>query len=274
MSKDEIAKVESLVNEAILFADNCETVVTGINEARAMGAMALFGEKYGETVRVVKVGDFSIELCGGCHMRNSAQAGMFKILSESGVAAGIRRIEAATGMNTVKLVEHMDDMLSDVSGALKTTPEGLLDRVNEMHEQSRQKDKTIAELKQKCAGNIIDDVFAAAVEIEGVQTIITEVDGMGMDEMRNMSDMLKDRMGSGIVLLGTKGDGKVNFIATATKDVVKKGFHAGNLIKAVATIAGGGGGGRPDMAQAGGKKPEKLAEALDSAQATISEMLK
>ncbi len=269
MTKDEIRKVEEIVNTAILDAMDVTTFETNIDDARQMGAMALFGEKYGEIVRVVKVGDFSIELCGGCHITNSAQVGMFKILSENGVAAGIRRIEAATGMNTVRMVETMDDQISETADALKTNPEHMLEKVHELFEQSKQKDKTIAEMKHQFAGSAVDTILNNMIDIDGIKVTIAEVEGMGIDEMRDTSDMLKDKMGSGIVLLGTKGEGKVNFIATATKDIVGRGFHAGNLIKEVAKIAGGGGGGRPDMAQAGGKQPEKLGEALNKAKELI-----
>ena len=198
---------------------------------------------------------------------------MFKILSETGVAAGIRRIEAATGMNAVHHVEQMDDTLLETAEALKTNPDHLLEKVTELAEQSKHKEKVINELKHKFAGNMVMDIHQKVTVIDGVQTTIAEVEGVDMEELRNISDMLKDRMGSGIVLLGTRGKEKVNFIATATKDILNKGFHAGKLIKEVAQIAGGGGGGRPDMAQAGGKKPEKLGEALEKAKEIIKNQL-
>ncbi|MEG0074885.1 MAG: alanine--tRNA ligase [Eubacterium sp.] len=273
MTHDEKRRVEEIVNQAILAAYDVSIFETSIDEARSLGAMALFGEKYGEIVRVIKVGDFSIELCGGCHIDNSAKVGSFKILSETGVAAGIRRIEAATGMNAVHHVEEMDDTLLEVSEVMKTNPDHLLEKVNEMAEQSKHKEKIISELKHKFAGNMIMDIHQKVLVINGVQTSIAEVDDVDMEELRNISDMLKDRMGSGIVLLGTKTEDKVNFIATATKDILKKGFHAGKLIKEVASVAGGGGGGRPDMAQAGGKKPEKLGEALEKAKEFIKNQL-
>lgn len=273
MTPEEKRQVEEIVNEAILEAYDVSIFETNIDEARSMGAMALFGEKYGEIVRVVKVGDYSIELCGGCHITNSAQVGMFKILSETGVAAGIRRIEAATGMNAVHVVEKMDDTLNDVADFIKSTPDQVLEKVHELSEAAKRKEKVIAELKQKFAGNAVMDIHDRVVIINGVKVTVAEIEGMDMDELRKISDMLKDRMESGIVLLGTKAGDKVNFIATGTKDVVKKGFHAGKLIKEVAAIAGGGGGGRPDMAQAGGKKPEKLEEALEKAKDFIKEQL-
>ncbi|MEG0310423.1 MAG: alanine--tRNA ligase, partial [Eubacterium sp.] len=204
MTHDEKRRVEEIVNQAILAAYDVSIFETSIDEARSLGAMALFGEKYGEIVRVIKVGDFSIELCGGCHIDNSAKVGSFKILSETGVAAGIRRIEAATGMNAVHHVEEMDDTLLEVSEVMKTNPDHLLEKVNEMAEQSKHKEKIISELKHKFAGNMIMDIHQKVLVINGVQTSIAEVDDVDMEELRNISDMLKDRMGSGIVLLGTK----------------------------------------------------------------------
>lgn len=273
MSREEKRQVEEIVNTAILEAYDVDIFETNIDKAKALGAAALFGEKYGEIVRVVKVGDFSTELCGGCHITNSSQIGFFKLLSEGGVAAGIRRIEAATGFNALYVVEKMDDTLMDVSEAMKTNPDLLLEKVNEMSETTKQKEKAIAELKQKFAGNMILDIHQKMILINGVQVTIAELEGIPMDELRTISDLLKDRMGSGIVLLGSALEGKVNFIATGTKDMVKRGFHAGKVVKEVATIAGGGGGGRPDMAQAGGKAPEKLQEALEKGEACIKAQL-
>ena len=273
MTRDEKRQVEDIVNAAVLEAYDVSIFETNIDKAKGLGATALFGEKYGEIVRVVKVGDFSTELCGGCHITNSAKIGLFKILSEGGVAAGVRRIEAATGFNALHVVEKMDDTLVDVSNLMKTSPEQLLDKVNELTEAGKQKERIIAELKQKFAGDMIVDIQQQMMIIDGIQVTIAEIENMPMDELRNVSDLLKDRMGSGVVLLGSAHDGKVNFIATATKDVVKRGFHAGKVVKEVATIAGGGGGGRPDMAQAGGKYPEKLAESLKKGESYIREQL-
>jgi alanyl-tRNA synthetase len=273
MTHEEIRQVEEMVNQAILEAYDIDIFETSIDQAKALGATALFGEKYGEIVRVVKIGDYSTELCGGCHMTNSAKAGMFKIISEAGVAAGVRRIEAATGFNAVNLVEKMDDTLLEVAGALKTNPDQLLEKVHELVESNKHKEKTIAELKQKFAGNVVSDIHQNMSIFAGVQITVADVENLGMDELRNVGDLLKDRMGSGIVLLGSSHDNKVNFIAMATKDVVARGFHAGKVIKEVAAVAGGGGGGRPDMAQAGGKDPEKLLEALKKGEALIQEQL-
>ncbi|MDK2941284.1 alanine--tRNA ligase [Acetobacterium carbinolicum] len=273
MTREEKRQVEDIVNAAILAAYDVSIFETNIDQAKELGATALFGEKYGEIVRVVKVGDFSTELCGGCHISNSAKVGLFKIISEGGVAAGVRRIEAATGFNAWHLVEKMDDTLVEVSNLMKTNPDQLLEKVMELAEINKQKERTIAELKQKSAGNAIMDIHQKMVIISGVQVTIADVEKMPMEELRTIGDLLKDRMGSGIVLLGSALDGKVNFVATATPDIVKRGFHAGKVIKEVATIAGGGGGGRPDMAQAGGKLPEKLAESLSKGEACIREQL-
>lgn len=273
MTREEKRQVEDIVNAAILAAYDVSIFETNIDQAKKLGATALFGEKYGEIVRVVKVGDFSTELCGGCHISNSAKVGLFKIISEGGVAAGVRRIEAATGFNAWHLVEKMDDTLVEVSNLMKTNPDQLLEKVMELAEINKQKERTIAELKQKSAGNTIMDIHQKMVIISGVQVTIADVEKMPMEELRTIGDLLKDRMGSGIVLLGSALDGKVNFVATATPDIVKRGFHAGKVIKEVATIAGGGGGGRPDMAQAGGKLPEKLAESLSKGEACIREQL-
>jgi alanyl-tRNA synthetase len=273
MTREEKRQVEEIVNAAILEAYDVNIFETSIDKARELGAMALFGEKYGEIVRVVKVGNFSTELCGGCHISNSAQVGLFKLLSESGVAAGVRRIEAATGFNALNVVEKMDDTLQDVSNLIKTNPDQLLEKVSELTESVKQKERTINELKQQQAGNMITDIQQKMTEINGVSVTIAEVEKMPMEELRTLGDLLKDKMGSGIVLLGSAVDGKVNFIATATPDIVKRGFHAGKVIKEVATVAGGGGGGRPDMAQAGGKLPEKLAESLSKGETCIQEQL-
>ncbi len=273
MTAEEIAKVEMIVNQVILEAMPVNIFETDIDEAKKLGAMALFGEKYGNIVRVVRVGDYSIELCGGTHLTNSAQAGMFKILSESGVAAGIRRIEATTGMNTYREMARAEATLRKASGMMRANPAQLVEKIAELEEQSKTKDREIAALKQQQAGSAAGDIVRNIVEIAGVKAAVAGVDGMEMEELRELSDMLKDKMGSGIAVIGTVNGGKVNFIATATKDLVKRGFHAGNLIREVAKVAGGGGGGRPDMAQAGGKQPEKLAAALEKAKDLIKDQL-
>ena len=236
--------------------------------------MALFGEKYGDIVRVVQVGDFSAELCGGCHITNSAQVGFFKILSETGVAAGVRRIEAATGMNAFNVVEDNSRMLREASKIVRSTPDQLAERLNEMNQQLKDKDRQIAELKNKEAGSLVDVLIENAADLgDGAKAVVAEVAGADTEELREIADKLRDRLGSAAVLLASAGDGKVILLSAATKDLVKKGFHAGNLVREAAKITGGGGGGRPDMAQAGGRKPEKLPEMLEKAPGMIRAQL-
>lgn len=273
MTAEEIKQVEEIVNQAILKAMPVETFETEIDKAKEMGAMALFGEKYGHIVRVVKVGDYSIELCGGTHLQNSAQAGMFKIISENGVAAGIRRIEATTGMNTYRWAEKVESVNAKASAMVKAAPDQLIDRIQEMDDQLKEKDREIASLKHQQADSEAGELLNKIQTIQGVKVLIAEVKAEDVNEMRDLSDMMKDRMGSGIVVFGKADTDKANLIATATKDIVKKGFHAGQLIKQIAKTVGGGGGGRPDMAQAGGKKPAALDQALSQAENIIAEQL-
>jgi alanyl-tRNA synthetase len=273
MTAEEIKQVEEIVNQAILKAMPVETFETEIDKAKEMGAMALFGEKYGHIVRVVKVGDYSIELCGGTHLQNSAQAGMFKIISENGVAAGIRRIEATTGMNTYRWAEKVESVNAKASAMVKAAPDQLIDRIQEMEDQLKEKDREIASLKHQQADSEAGELLNKIQTIQGVKVLIAEVKAEDVNEMRDLSDMMKDRMGSGIVVFGKADTDKANLIATATKDIVKKGFHAGQLIKQIAKTVGGGGGGRPDMAQAGGKKPAALDQALSQAENIIAEQL-
>lgn len=273
MTAEEIKQVEEIVNQAILKAMPVETFETEIDKAKEMGAMALFGEKYGHIVRVVKVGDYSIELCGGTHLQNSAQAGMFKIISENGVAAGIRRIEATTGMNTYRWAEKVESVNVQASAMVKAAPDQLIDRIQEMEDQLKEKDREIASLKHQQADSEAGELLNKIQTIQGVKVLIAEVKAEDVNEMRDLSDMMKDRMGSGIVVFGKADTDKANLIATATKDIVKKGFHAGQLIKQIAKTVGGGGGGRPDMAQAGGKKPAALDQALAQAENIIAEQL-
>ena len=274
VNQDQIREVEKIVNTQILKAMNVKTSTMKIDEARKLGAMALFGEKYGDIVRVVQVGDFSAELCGGCHITNSAQVGFFKILSETGVAAGVRRIEAATGMNAFNVVEDNSRMLREASKIVRSTPDQLAERLNEMNQQLKDKDKQIAELKNKEAGSLVDVLIENAADLgDGAKAVVAEVAGADTEELREIADKLRDRLGSAAVLLASAGDGKVILLSAATKDLVKKGFHAGNIVREAAKITGGGGGGRPDMAQAGGRKPEKLPEMLEKAPGMIRAQL-
>ncbi|MFG6494047.1 alanine--tRNA ligase [Fictibacillus sp. UD] len=265
ISPEELEKIEEIVNEKVWANIPVDKMVKNINEAKAMGAMALFGEKYGETVRVVKVGDYSLELCGGCHVNNTAEIGLFKIVSESGIGAGTRRIEAVTGENAYRLMNGQVQLLKDTASKLKTNLKDVPQRIDALNEQIRElqkeKESLAAKIGNMEAGSLVDEVQT----INGVSVIAKKVNGMDMNGLRTIVDDLKNKIQSGVVILGAENAGKVNIVAGVTKDLVSKGYHAGNLVKEVAVRCGGGGGGRPDMAQAGGKDPEKLQEGIDSA---------
>ncbi|MBH0166217.1 alanine--tRNA ligase [Fictibacillus sp. 7GRE50] len=265
ISSEELEKIEEIVNEKVWGNIPVEKMVKNITEAKAMGAMALFGEKYGETVRVVKVGDYSLELCGGCHVNNTSEIGLFKIVSESGIGAGTRRIEAVTGENAYRLMNGQVQLLKDTAAKLKTNLKDVPQRIDTLNEQIRElqkeKESLAAKIGNMEAGSLVDEVQT----INGVSVIAKKVNGMDMNGLRSIVDDLKNKLQSGVVILGAENGGKVNIVAGVTKDLVTKGYHAGNLVKEVAVRCGGGGGGRPDMAQAGGKDPEKLQEGIDSA---------
>lgn len=256
MTDKEIAEVEALVNEKISEGIDVVTDVMTIDEAKKTGAMALFGEKYGEKVRVVSMGDFSKEFCGGTHVANTGNIMLFKIVSESGVAAGVRRIEALTGNGVLKYYANIEKQLEEASAAAKTETSQLVRRIHAMNDEIKTLLSENDKLKAQLANNALGDVKNDIQDINGVSFIATKVDNVDMNELRNLGDKLKGEIGSGVVLIvSAQGSDKVNMIAMATDDAVAKGAHAGNLIKAVAGLVGGGGGGRPNMAQAGGKNP-------------------
>ena len=273
MTADEIKEVERLVNDAIFASYDVHTDEMSIDKARNRGAMALFGEKYGEVVRVVDMGGYSIELCGGAHLKNTAQVGSFKILSENGVAAGVRRIEAVTGKEALKHYQAQEDEIKEICRLVKSTPDKLLSRLEQLLAEQKETAKELEKLKAKMAGGAADEMLSGKVEIGGVAVLAAEVKDMDGNALRTMGDQLKQKLGSGVVVLASGKDGKVNLMAMATDDVVKKGVHAGNIIKAAASVCGGGGGGRPNMAQAGGKDASKIADALEKAKAVVSEQL-
>ena len=273
MTADEIKEVERLVNDAIFASYDGHTDEMSIDEARNRGAMALFGEKYGEVVRVVDMGGYSIELCGGAHLKNTAQVGSFKILSENGVAAGVRRIEAVTGKEALKHYQAQEDEIKEICRLVKSTPDKLLARLEQLLAEQKETAKELEKLKAKMAGGAADEMLNSTVEIGGVAVLAAEVKDMDGNALRTMGDQLKQKLGSGVVVLASGKDGKVNLMAMATDDVVKKGVHAGNIIKAAAAVCGGGGGGRPNMAQAGGKDASKIADALEKAKAVVAEQL-
>ena len=262
MTAEEIAKVEEIVNKEIQAALPVETKVMPIEEAKKTGAMALFGEKYGEEVRVVSMGDFSVELCGGTHVANTSSIALFKIVSEAGVAAGVRRIEALTGNNVLAYYKEMEEKMAEAAKALKTTPAEMLEKIAHLQKEVKDLQSENESLKSKMAQNSLGDVMSKVTEVKGVKVLATAVDGVDMNGLRDLGDQLKEKLGEGVVVLASAKDGKVSLLAMATDGAMKKGAHAGNLIKAAAAIVGGGGGGRPNMAQAGGKNPDAIPEAI------------
>ena len=274
MTAEELKKVEDIVNEKIVEAIPVETKIMTIEEAKKTGAMALFGEKYGESVRVVCIDDFSKEFCGGTHVANTANIRLFKIISEAGVAAGVRRIEALTDKGVLKYYEELEKLVKEASEAAKTESVQLVRRIHTMNDEIKALSSENEKLKAELANNALGDVSDNVVEIKGVKFVATKVDNVDMNELRNLGDKIKNEIGSGVVLVVSAiGNDKVNMIAMATDDAVAKGAHAGNLIKAVASLVGGGGGGRPNMAQAGGKNPAGIPELLKKAPNVLEEQL-
>lgn len=265
VTADEIAQVEAIVNEKIWQGIAVETAFKPIAEAKAMGAMALFGEKYGDIVRVVSVGDYSLELCGGCHVLNTAEIGLFKVLSESGIGAGTRRIEAVTGEGAFRYLNEQAAVLKEAASKLKSNPKDILTKVDslqtEMRELQRENESLSKKLSNIEAGSLSDNIET----VNGVQLLASKVQAADMNALRTMADELKQKVTPGVIVLVAEADGKVNVVTAVTGDLTEKGFHAGKLVKEVAGCLGGGGGGRPDMAQAGGKDPSKIDEALQIA---------
>lgn len=262
MTVEEMEEIETIVNNKIWAGIKVNTMFKSLQEAKDMGAMALFGEKYGETVRVVKVGDYSLELCGGCHVNNTAEIGLFKIVSEGGIGAGVRRIEAVTGKNAYEFMNSQVDVLKEAATTLKTHITDVPSRIEQIQKQLKEKEREnesiSAKLSQLEAGNILDEVE----EVSGVRLLVKKVNVPDMNRLRQMADSLKGKLDSGILVLASVNNEKVSIVASVSKDLIEKGHHAGKIVKEVASRCGGGGGGRPDMAQAGGKNPEQLEEAL------------
>ena len=274
MTAEEIKKVEAIVNEKIAEDLPVETKVMSLEEAKKTGAMALFGEKYGDTVRVVMIGDFSRELCGGTHVGHTGDVASFKILSESGVAAGIRRIEALTGRNVTAYYQEMEEKLAETARILKTTPVSLTERAEHLMAELKALQSENESLKSKAAKEALGDVMDQVVEVNGVKLLATKVSGVDMNGLRELGDQLKAKIAEGVVVLMSDLDGKVNMVAMATDGAMKKGAHAGNLIKGIAALVGGGGGGRPNMAQAGGKNPAGIDEAIKKSAEVLKEQIK
>jgi alanyl-tRNA synthetase len=274
ISSEDLKKIEQEINDKIMDNITVEVKEMPIDEARKLGATALFGEKYGDVVRLVKMGDYSLELCGGTHLGATAQAGLIKILGESGVAAGVRRIEALTGVSAIEYLNDKEKMLNEVATALRSSPQDSIKKIDALNTEIKNAEKEIEKLRNKLVSGSVEDVLAKAAEVKGVKVVTARFDQLDMEALRNTSDMLKNKLGSGVIILGTGYGDKVNFVVTATKDVVEKGVHSGNIIREVAKIAGGGGGGRPDMAQAGGKDVSKIDEALKAAVGVVEGQIK
>ena len=263
MTADEIKNVEKLVNDAIMEAMDINVQELNIEDAKKLGATAQFGEKYGETVRVVSMGDYSVEFCGGTHLSNTSQAGLFKIISENGVAAGVRRIEAVTGLGVLEQLNDAKATIANVAETIKSTVHEVETKANSLVEENKNLKKELESIKSKMANSGLDDLLASAEEVKGIKVIAHRLgDGLDMNSLRNAGDNLKQKAECAVIVLASAADGKVNIVAMATPDAVKNGAHAGNIIREVAKTCGGGGGGKPDSAQAGGKDASKIADAL------------
>ena len=273
MTADELAKVEKIVNDKIAESITVDTNVLPIEEARKTGAKALFGEKYGDTVRVICMGDFSKEFCGGTHVSNTSAIGAFKIVSESGIAAGVRRIEALTGNAVFAYYKNIENSYNEICKALKATPANVTEKIAHLQAELKALASENESLKSKAAGAAMGNVLDKVEDVNGVKFLGVSLEGVDMNELRNLGDDLKAKLGSGVIVLASVNEGKVNLMAAATDDVVAKGAHAGNIIKAAAPKVGGGGGGRPNMAQAGGKNPSGVNEALEAAKEALASQI-
>ena len=273
MTPEEIAETEALVNKEIQAALPVETNVMDIEEAKKSGAMALFGEKYNQKVRVVSMGDFSKELCGGTHVKNTSSIMLFKIVSEAGIAAGVRRIEALTGNGVIEYYKKQEAMLHEAAKALKAQPAEVAEKITHLQAEVKSLQSENESLKSKLAQGSLGDIMNQIVDVKGVKLLAAKVEGVDMNGLRDLGDQLKEKIGEGVVVLAAVNGGKVNLLAMATDAAQKAGAHAGNLIKGVAAIVGGGGGGRPNMAQAGGKNPEKADEAVKAAAGILEQQI-
>ena len=270
MTPEEIQKVEAIVNEKIAGQLPVETKVMSLEDAKKTGAMALFGEKYGETVRVVNMSEFSKEFCGGTHVNNTGAISMFKIISENGVAAGVRRLEALTGTGVIKYYSELEQNLESAAKAARTDTANLTAKIESLQEEIKALHSENESLKSKLANNSIGDVMNQVEEVNGIQILAAEVPEMDMNGLRNLGDSLKEKLNGGVVVLASaQGGDKVNLMVMADDAAVKAGVHAGNIVKAIAPKVGGGGGGRPNMAQAGGKNPDGIPEALAEAKSIL-----
>ncbi|MFA5074387.1 MAG: DHHA1 domain-containing protein, partial [Nitrospirota bacterium] len=269
LTEREKDRIEELMNERIIENHPVTTAVMDVNQAVASGAMALFDEKYGEKVRVVTVEDVSKELCGGTHAKASGDIGMFKILSEGGVAAGVRRIEAVAGKQAYQKITDEKKQLREISNILKVSDADVVSRVEKLIHQLDNSEHALQRLKDTLQSSQAGDIIGEARDVHGIKVLAKRVDNLGPKELRDFGDKLRDRLGTCVLALGSVADQKVNLIVMVSRDITTK-FHAGEIIKEMAAILGGTGGGKPDMAQSGGKDPEKLVPALDALDAIIA----
>ena len=274
MTQEELDKVEKIVNEEIAAHLPVQTSVMTLDEAKKTGAMALFGEKYGDCVRVVQMGDFSTELCGGTHVANTGDIAVFKILSENGVAAGVRRIEAITGMGVFAYYKEVEEKLAEAARIVKATPANLAEKLTHLMAEVKQLSSENESLKSKAARESLGNVMDQVKEVRGVRLLAAKADNVDMNGLRELGDQLKEKLGEGVVVLASEKDGKVNLVAMATEEAMAKGAHAGNLIKGIAALVGGGGGGRPNMAQAGGKNPAGIPQAIVEVEKVLDGQIK
>ena len=274
MTQEELDKVEKIVNEEIAAHLPVQTYVMTLDEAKKTGAMALFGEKYGDSVRVVQMGDFSTELCGGTHVANTGDIAVFKILSENGVAAGVRRIEAITGTGVFAYYKEVEEKLAEAARIVKATPANLAEKLTHLMAEVKQLSSENESLKSKAARESLGNVMDQVKEVRGVRLLAAKADNVDMNGLRELGDQLKEKLGEGVVVLASEKDGKVNLVAMATEEAMAKGAHAGNLIKGIAALVGGGGGGRPNMAQAGGKNPAGIPQAIVEVEKVLDGQIK
>ena len=274
VSEEQLREIERKVNEKIFEQLDVTTIETSLEEAQQIGAVGLFEDKYKDIVRVVQMGDYSKELCGGTHVDNTGNIGLFKIVSESSIASGVRRIEAITGRAAYEYVLKLESDMDSISSLLKTNRNNTVAKVESLIEDLKSKEKEIDSLKNKMAKSIAEEILNKKIDVDGINLIACKVNNMDANSLRSLGDNLKDRIGSGVIVLASVMDDKINFVAMTTKDLVQKGIHAGNIVREVAKLTGGGGGGRPDMAQAGGKDVAKVDEALDKIPSIIKEQVK
>ena len=274
VTPEELRRVEENVNRVVLANLPVDVFESGLDEARALGAAALFGEKYGERVRVVKMGDHSLELCGGTHLRSTAEIGLFKLAGESSVGAGLRRVEAVTGAGALRYIEAKEEQLREIAALTRAAPHEVVQRVEGLVGAVRELESENEALLAKLARYQVQDLLSGIKEVRGVKVLAGQAAAPDMDSLRGMVDLLRDRLGGGVIVLGSSAGDRVNLVAAVSKELVARGLHAGKLIKELAAVVGGGGGGKPEMAQAGGKDPARLQEALDKAYTLVEGQLR